>query len=104
MSSTVGARYKSGGCVATGAAMEIRTVGFKPLKVVVSNISNNCKAEWFEQLADAYAIKTVAAGDRTLVTSAGITPLDGTNPGFSVGALADINDTTTELLRWEAWG
>lgn len=107
MSSTVGALLATGQVKATNANLDVRTVGFKPRKVQVENRDNNVKIEWDETLADGYAVKTIADGTRSLVTSAGITPLaadSNGNPGFRIGALADINDTTTEKLAWSAWG
>lgn len=107
MGSTVGVRYKASKVVATNAVLAIRSVGFKPRKVVITNETTLARAEWNEAMADAYAVVTALAGDLSIVTSAGITPLDGSGddpPGFSIGALATINDTTTEVLCWEAWG
>lgn len=102
MSSSTGARFMEGTIVATNAALEIRTPGFTPRKVKVTNATSLASVEWTQSMANASAWKQVAAGTRTLETSDGITPLTGVNPGFQIGAMADINDTTTELLYWEA--
>lgn len=107
MASTVGIGYQTTKRVATNALMEVRVLGFKPKKVTVTNLSNSVQAEWNESLGDGYALKRIADGTLSVVTSAGITPLAGTStlpPGFSLGALADVNDTTTENLLIEAWG
>jgi hypothetical protein len=108
MASTVGDRYVTGKVTATNADLPIRKIGYKPKKVIVSNLSNNVKIEWNDSLGDGYAIKTVEAGTRSLLTSGAITPLDpdsAGNPGFQIGAgLADINDTTTESLLYETLG
>jgi len=106
MGSTVGASYKTGSVVATGADLTIRVVDFKPRKIVVTNETSLAEIEWHEGMDDGAAWKTVAAGTRTLEATTGITPEDGTSalpPGFTIGAEADINDTTTEILQWEAW-
>jgi len=106
MSSTVGSRYTTGTVVATGALLSIRTVGYKPRKVRIVNETTLYTVEWSEGMADDSAFEIVAAGDKTLETSDLITPLDpdsNGNPGFSLGARANVNDTTTEILRWETW-
>jgi hypothetical protein len=103
MSSTVGSRIVTGTIIATNAVLTIETLEFTPKRVVIENHSNNCKAEWNNQMADASVVKTIEAGTRSLVAAAGITPVSGTTKGFSIGALADINDTTTESLKWVAY-
>lgn len=102
MSSSVGSKVVTGKVTATGAVIDIKTVGFTPSIVKVQNQDNQCSIEYNDQMADDSAIKIVAAGTRTNVASDGITPLTGQYPGFSIGALADINDTTTEELTYEA--
>jgi hypothetical protein len=96
-----------GQVTATGAALEVRSVGFKPEKVILFNKTSLARLEWNKVLADAEGIKQVAAGTTTNPTSDGITPLSGSptlgGPGFQIGALADINDTAGELIVWEAW-
>lgn len=107
MSSTVGVLLSTGKCKANNGTLTIRKTGFVPRRVVIENLTNQCKVEWDETLPDGYGIVTLAAGTRSLVTSAGIKPLaansDG-NPGFEIGALANINDTTTEDLAFQCWG
>jgi hypothetical protein len=106
MSSTVGSRIAIGQVVATGANLDIRTVGFKPRLVEVMNLDNNVTIRWWEGLANGYAEQTIEAGTRSLETADGITPLDASGdnpPGFRIGALAHINDTTTEVLAWIAY-
>ncbi len=101
MSSSVGLRYTNGIAIAKNAILTVDYVGFRPRRVVLRNITNNVMLEWVDTLADAAGFKTVADGTRTSVSADGITPIA---TGFTVGALADINDTTTELLHFEAWG
>lgn len=81
-------------------------LGFQPKKVVITNATSLARIEWDKSLLNGYAWKQVAAGTRTLLTSGGPTPTawSGTTPpGFSIGAVTDINDTTTEVLHIEAW-
>lgn len=108
MGSTVGDRYVSGTVTCNDGILEVRKVGFKPKRVVVTNIDTLAKMEWNQELAQTTQwYKTVAAGTRTLEVTDGIALLDGNStqpPGFSVGNATDINDTTTETLKYEAWG
>jgi len=76
------------------------TTGFKPRYVCVENVTAGEKIEWYEGMADASAIKTIAAGTRTLPTSLGITPL--TN-GFTVG-LDTLVNVISEQISWIAIG
>ena len=90
---TVG-RYIDTGTV---AAFDLE-IGYKPRYVCVENVTSGDKMEWFEGMADASAIKTVAAGTRTIITSNGITPLAN---GFTVGLDTDVL-VTSEQLSWRA--
>lgn len=83
----------------TAAAFDL-TTGFKPRYVRVVNVTSRDMLEWFEGMDDASAIKSVAAGTRTLITTLGITPLDD---GFTVGLDADVN-VINEQLSWIAQG
>ena len=89
-------RYLSDG---TAAAFSI-TTGFKPRYVCVENVTAGEKIEWFEGMTDDYALKTIAAGTRTLATSLGITPLAN---GFTVG-LDTLVNVTSEQISWIAIG
>lgn len=82
----------------TAAAFTI-TVGFKPRYVLVVNETSRDREEWFEGMTDAYAIKRVAAGTGTLITSLGITV---SSSGFTVGLDTDVN-VTNEQIRWMAF-
>lgn len=104
MASTVGERYANGKIRATNADLTLSTPGFTPKRVVVRNTTTLAMIEWNDVMTDAYAWKTVSAGTRTLETAKGITPTTGVNPGFTIGDMADMNDTTTEDMEWEAWG
>lgn len=64
---------------AVTAAETSFSFGFKPRMVKFVNLTDRITNEWFEGMAAAYALKTVAAGTRTLETSGGITVnTDGT--------------------------
>jgi len=64
------------------------TTGFTPRYVKVVNETDRTQIEWYEGMADAEGIVTVAAGTRTLVTSNGITP---SSSGFIFGLDTDVN-------------
>lgn len=83
----------------TAAAFDI-TVGFKPLWVRVVNETSGDMYEWYHGMADAEAIKTVAAGTRSIITTLGITQL---SYGFTVGLDTDVN-VINEQISWMACG
>lgn len=83
-----GASVRTGAFRGTGAALNVRTVGFRPRYVRVVNITSRDEIEWFEGMADAAGVKRVAAGTGTLLTSKGITPLAD---GFTIGDDTDLN-------------
>lgn len=83
----------------TVAATRIYT-GFRPRVVRVLNVTSRDQAEHLEGMAAASAVKTVAAGTRTLITSNGITIHDD---GFTIGLDTDIL-VTSEQISWEAIG
>ena len=83
----------------TAAAFTI-TLGFQPKYVRVENETSRDGYEWFEGMADAEAIKHVAAGTRTIITTLGITPVVN---GFTVGLDTDVN-VTSEQISWIAMG
>lgn len=59
------------------------TLGRDPVYIRVENETDRIAFEWFKGQATANGIKTVAAGTRTLLTSAGITVVNDTI-GFPV--------------------
>lgn len=83
----------------TAAAITI-TCGFTPRYVRVQNVTSGDGMEWFEGMAAASAQKQVAAGDKTLITSLGITT---SASGFIIGLDTDVN-VKAEQLRWVAIG
>lgn len=82
---------------ATAAAITI-TCGFKPRIVRVYNVTSGDMMEWYEGMAAAAAVKTVAAGTRSILTSLGITVADD---GFVIGLDTDVN-VINEQLSWVA--
>jgi hypothetical protein len=92
-----GERTVRGVVTGTGASLDVRTVGFRPTKVVLRNATSNIMLEWVNSQADAAGFKTLAAGTRTNITSAGITPLSN---GFNVGT--DSVNTAAQVIHYEA--
>ena len=81
----------------TVAAM-VLTLGFKPRFVRVINNTSADTEEWVEGMAAASAMKRVAAGTTSLITSNGITVSD---TGFTIGLDTDIL-VTSEQITWIA--
>jgi hypothetical protein len=106
MSSSSGLRLVTGQVVATNAIINILTVGFMPKKIRVYNLTNAIQVEWFDALPVGTNLKSIADGAQSTITS-GVEPLNDSssgNFGIKIPVLADINDTTTEVLVWEAFG
>lgn len=86
---------------ATLAAAFTITCGFKPRYVRVQNLAASAVTfEWFEGMTAAYALKTAVAGDKTIVTTNGITV---SASGFTLGLDTSIN-IVSEQLSWIAIG
>lgn len=83
----------------TAVALKI-TCGFRPRYVRVQNETSRDGYEWFEGMADAEAIKTVAAGTRSIITTLGITPAAD---GFTIGLDLDVN-VVNEQISWFCLG
>ncbi len=93
-------RKVTGAFIGTGSAdVDVRTVGFRPSEVRLYNETAVATAYWQDTMADGEMFKRVTAGDGTLVTSTGITPL---SDGFRVGQDADLN-TAAEKVHWVAY-
>ena len=93
-------RYIDTGTVSENAPFNI-TTGFKPRYVKIQGLAATSPTlEWYEGMADASAVKRVTAGDFTLITTLGITPLEN---GFTVGFDLDLV-VTSEQLSWIAIG
>ncbi len=91
-------RVVRGSVVGTGAALNVRTVGFRPRTVRLLNLDGVAKATWQNTMPDAAMWKVVTAGTQSYVTSNGITPLAD---GFQLGADTDLN-VAGEVVHWEA--
>ncbi len=92
-------RVVTGSLIGSGSAIDVRTVGFRPRKVEVLNVTAPARGEWSDTMADAAALKQVTAGTASFITSDGITPL---SDGFTLGADADLN-TAAEVVHWVAY-
>ena len=92
-----GTRMKCGRVTATGLAMDITTVGFRPRRVKCYNITNEATIEWNEAFDDATGYQYDAATPDYLSAN-GITPLAN---GFTLGADGDVN-VDGETVIWEA--
>ena len=57
-------------------------VGFRPRYVRVDNVTDRILLEWYEGMTTAHAVKTLAAGTRSLETSGGVT-VSGDTIGFA---------------------
>lgn len=57
-------------------------VGFRPRYVRVDNVTDRIMLEWYEGMTTAHAVKTLAAGTRSLETSAGVS-VSGDTIGFA---------------------
>lgn len=106
MASTVGTTYYVTKGKATNAVQTFRNMPTeKPRRIRVINLSNEYVAEWNEALAEDEAL-VFNAGDPALVTTNGFKHVAGDSsnpPGWQMGVLPNINDTTTENLIIETW-
>ena len=109
MALTTDTRSQSGGIVnyavgrivtdAGAAAATTIDVGFVPRVVRFRNVTDRISDEWYEGMAAASSIHTVAAGTVTLEATNGITVnADGT---FTVTAVTMVASKT---FAWEAIG
>ena len=91
-----------GSFIGTGAQLDVTSVGFRPRRVRLLNVTGICTGEWQDSMADAAMFKVVDSGtnltDLTFVTTNGITPL---STGFRLGADTDLN-VAAEVVHWEA--
>lgn len=92
-------RVMTGSLIGTGSAIDVRTVGFRPQRVVILNVTAPARGEWHDTMADASALKQITAGTASFVTTNGITPL---SDGFTLGSDADLN-TAAEVVHWVAY-
>ena len=83
---------------ANNSTLNVRTVGFRPGRIEIWNETSGYHLLWVKGMADASAVQTTDQGVRSQVSADALTPL---SDGFSLGNLANLNDTTTEVLRYE---
>lgn len=88
---------KNGAVTGTGADLDVRTVGFRPRRVELVNLTGLVTAVWLDSMADATGIKRITAGTMSAMTT-GVTPL---SDGFRIGADADLN-VDGEVIHWVA--
>ena len=73
------ASFRDDAAAPAAASMKL---GFKPRYVRVDNVTDRTMLEYYEGMTSGHAVKTVAAGTRTLETTGGIT-LVGDTIGFA---------------------
>lgn len=92
-----------GTIVATGAVMNF-SIGFIPDRVEVFNLTSRDQLDWQSTMSQGHALKTVAAGTRTAITTLGISRFNGVEgvsaPGFTLGT--DSVNTAAGVLHWRA--
>lgn len=101
-SQTMGVANHAVGQVVTDsgtAAAATFTVGFIPRVVRFHNLTDRISDEWYEGMAAASSLHTVAAGTRTLEATNGITV--GTDGTFTVTATTMV---ASKSFYWEAIG
>ena len=84
------------------------SIGFAPDYVKVINVTSDFGYEWWADMADAEAYKTIGStGVDALVVADGITPYDGTvganSKGFTIGSDNDVIGEVSDVLYWIAW-
>lgn len=93
----------TGTVVGTGAALNV-VCGFVPRRVLCFNITSRDALEWQDTMTAGHAIKTVAAGTRTAITTGGISPYTGSpgaeGQGFTIGT--DGANTATNVIHFLA--
>jgi hypothetical protein len=88
-----------GSVQSTGAVLQVKKVGFKPvrLRLQVGSVEGN----WNEAMPDDSVLKRVTAGTGSVLTSNGVTPLSS---GFELGADADLNPASATTIYYECEG
>lgn len=114
MALVINSRTQAGGVVnhavgrvttdAGAAADTTFNCGFVPRYIEWVDNTNRITLQWYEGMASNSAIRTVAAGTRTLDVASGITPgttAAGTATSFTIKA-ADI--PVSSAFSWRAYG
>lgn len=83
---------------ATTATAQTLTLGFVPRKFKLVNLTDRIIDEWFEGMASASSLHTVAAGTNTLETTNGIA-VSGTSVTLTATTLV-----ASKTYYWEAIG
>lgn len=93
-------RKAFGKIVTTSASAEALTItlGFAPLHVKFENLTDRIGDEWYEGMASASSLHTVANGTRTLETTNGVAVSGNT---FTLTATTMVASKT---FYWEAEG
>lgn len=80
-------------------------LGFIPSRVEIFNYTNPSQHNWQKGMGDGYCEQQVTAGDKTIVSSNGISEYagDASNaPGFTVGTDSVLN-TAGDVLYFKAY-
>ena len=84
-----------GSIAGTGAALPVVT-GFRPKYIKVVNTTSGLQLEWYDDMGDGSAVKTILDGTRTIEAADCITPGER---GFTIGTDAtNGNGNTLEVL------
>lgn len=107
--SETGSKMTFGSFVATNATITKRDFGFVPDRLELINAGNGAKFIWTKAMGEGTGFKELTGSDTSsFLSSGGISTVAydaSTNgpAGLSIPAIADINDTTTEVIYWTAW-
>jgi len=92
--------FATGTFAALGAAKTF-SIGWKPKRVTVYDVTNNLTFIWTNTMDDASAIKTIADGTQSLVAADMVTPFAGSSSataGFTIGATLAANGATLHYV------
>lgn len=81
------------------------SIGFVPSAVMIFNLTNPSQHNWYKGMGDGYCEQQVTAGDKTIVTTAGISEYAGDSthaPGFTIGTNTVLN-TAGDVLYFIAF-
>jgi len=89
-----------GAVTGTGAALDVRTVGFRPKEVELLNTDGLATLKWTDSMKDDEGLKEITTGTKSFLASNGVIPL---SDGFTMGADADLN-AAGEVVHFVARG
>lgn len=81
------------------------SIGFVPSVVLIFNLTNPSQHNWYKGMGAGYCEQQVTAGDKTIVTSNGISEYAGSTtaaPGFTIGTDSVLN-TAGDTLYFVAF-